>query len=158
MAGGDPYIDIRCRPRSEDITTTTTTQRASTAPCSHRAQGILIWLIRMRGRHNNGLGMQTSIYSYKQTSIYSYAQMANSQLGASWHKAHGHLTESGWRCCQAQQEALTASLLQLDLCSGRLKGAVCSACAARGWRQGHSTQCDTALLAEPGGRRVELLG
>ena len=111
-------LPLRCRPRSEDTTTTTTTQRASTAPCSHRAQGILIWLIRMRGRHNNGLGMQTSIYSYKQTSIYSYAQMANSQLGASWHKAHGHLTESGWRCCQAQQEALSASLLQLDLCSG----------------------------------------
>ena len=43
--------------RSED-TTTTTTQRASTAPCSHRAQGILIWLIRMRSRPKNGLGMQ----------------------------------------------------------------------------------------------------
>ena len=40
---GDPWGGaLRCRPRSED-TTTTTTQRASTAPCSHRAQGILIW-------------------------------------------------------------------------------------------------------------------
>ena len=94
----------------------------------------------------------------KQASTPTSKQASTPTLGASWHKAHGHLTESGWRCCQAQQEALTASLLQLDLCSGRLKGAVCSACAARGRRQGHSTQCDTALLAEPGGRRVELLG